>query len=78
MCFYHFNEGWNMTGALFYATNVGLGVGYGVYNPTSVSSKIFTVVYCLIGSSFISAGGALFVTSVLERRDEIFDEVTSP
>ena len=61
-----------MTGALFYATNVGLGVGYGVYNVTNPTSKIFTVFYCLVGSSFIAATGGMAVQSILEQQASLF------
>jgi hypothetical protein len=54
MGFYRFAEGWSWSGAMFYATNVGLGVGYGVYNISTAGAKWFTIFYCLVGSSFVA------------------------
>jgi hypothetical protein len=70
MWYYHDIEGWSWSGAMFYATNVGLGVGYGVYNITTAGSKWFTIFYCLMGSSFVAGGMGLFVGFYMEQSDE--------
>jgi hypothetical protein len=74
MLWYHYVEGWSLSGSMFYATNVGLGVGFGLYNLQSVWSKWFTSFYCLIGSSFVGAAGGLCVQYFVSRSDVIFEE----
>jgi hypothetical protein len=74
MLVYAAYEDWTNTQALFYAVNVGLGVGYGKYNVSTPFTKVFTVFYCLVGSSFIAGAGALMVQSVLERQGALLDD----
>lgn len=54
------DEGWSVDYAWFYATNVGLGVGYGYHAIKSNATKYFTVVFCMMGTSIIAGGLALF------------------
>ena len=51
--FLHYAQGWSILGSLFYAVNVGLGVGYGDFTVTNKGSMIFVVFFCMIGSSFM-------------------------
>ena len=53
--FYQYFEGWNYDQALFYAVNVGLGIGYGEMTVRGPAAMLFTVVYCIMGSTFIAS-----------------------
>ncbi len=47
--FYHFYEGWNWIDSLYFSSVTLTTVGYGDLHPTSGISKIFTIVYAVIG-----------------------------
>ena len=51
--------------ALFYAVNVGLGIGYGQMTVTRPGAMWFTVIYCMMGSTFIASAGGLLVSVTL-------------
>ncbi len=52
--FYHNEEGWTLIDSLYFCV-VSLGtIGYGDFVPTSNLSKIFTIVYSMIGLSIIA------------------------
>ena len=53
--FYAVNEGWSWYTALFFAVNVGLGVGYGENSLQYPSSWGFTIAFVIVGSSFCTA-----------------------
>ena len=63
MAFYYFcDEGWTPAYSVFFAVNVGLGVGYGEFMPTRPATKYFTSFYCLVGTSVVMGGLAVLFT----------------
>jgi len=72
--FYVHYEGWSYDQALFYAVNVGLGIGYGEMTVKGSSAMLFTVLYCMMGSAFIASTGGLVLKSLMERQDEAVEE----
>ena len=58
--FTYCQEGWTPLYAWFYATNVGLGVGYGELKIDHNSTKYFTCAFALAGTSIIAGGLSLF------------------
>ena len=53
--------------AFFYATNVGLGVGYGNYHIRDIFTKWFTVFYIMAGSSLVIGSLSVFFNHVFHR-----------
>ena len=65
MAFYYFcDEGWTPAYSVFFAVNVGLGVGYGEFMPTRPATKYFTSFYCLVGTSVVMGGLAVLFTGL--------------
>lgn len=75
--FYSVNEGWEWWRALFFAVNVGLGVGYGENSVRQPSSFAFTIGFVIVGASFIAAGLVMLFQFVVELRDTRIDQVQS-
>jgi len=75
--FYSLNEGWEWWRALFFAVNVGLGVGYGENSVRQPSSFAFTIGFVIVGASFIAAGLVMLFQFVVELRDTRIDQVQS-
>ena len=68
VAFYYFcDEHWDATYAWFFAVNVGLGVGYGKYMLTNNSTKYFTVVFVMVGTSLIMGGLVCFFDLLTQR-----------
>jgi len=57
--FYHFAEHWSVLNSLYFSVTTLLTVGFGDLVPRNAVSKLFTIVYTLVGVgilvSFISA-----------------------
>ncbi len=65
--FYHHIEGWSWTDSLYFTVITLATVGYGDLAPTTPESKLFTVVYILLGLSvFVS-----FASMLAKERSEI-------
>lgn len=47
--FYHFNEGWGLLDSLYFSVTTLTTVGYGDLVPTNDMSKLFTLIYILVG-----------------------------
>lgn len=65
--YYTCDEGWSLLYSWFFAVNVGLGVGYGQHMLTLDSTKYFTCVFALVGTSLISGALALFYDLLGQR-----------
>ena len=58
--FYHYVEGWGLIDATYFAVMTISTVGYGDFSPQTVSGKIFTIGYVLIGLGvFVTTASAL-------------------
>ena len=57
--FYHAVEGWDATHALFFAVNVGFGIGYGFPDCAHAACAWYTSAHCVFGASFVM--GALLL-----------------
>jgi hypothetical protein len=52
--FYHFAEDWTWADSLYFTTVTLASVGYGDFVPTSEASRIFTVVYIILGLGIVA------------------------
>lgn len=62
--FYHFIENWGWIDSLYFSVITLTTVGYGDFTPTTQLSKIFTIVYVMIGISIMLG----FINLVARRR----------
>jgi hypothetical protein len=62
--FYSTVEGWTWLDALYFSVMTLSTVGYGDLHPTVPVSKIFTIIYVVIGVGLFVA----FITKVAEQR----------
>ena len=70
--FYHQMEGWSWLDSFYFCVITLSTVGYGDLDPTTSTSKIFTVIYIFIGLSiFVS-----FVNMLAKQRAEIHSHRT--
>merc|ERR1719203_2044596 len=59
---------WTFAQSFYYAVQAGLSIGFGLLSETSDRSRLFTVVYILVGSSVIAGALACFVQISLTRQ----------
>jgi dipeptide/tripeptide permease len=69
--FFALTESWNVIDALYFSTTTLATVGFGDLVPTHWYSKLFTVVYILIGVGILVA----FFTELTRRSVEIGTEL---
>ncbi len=70
--FYHRVEGWGLLDSLYFCVVTLATVGYGDLSPTTPASKIFTIVYILLGISFFIS----FVSLLAKERQLMFKQRT--
>jgi voltage-gated potassium channel len=68
--FYCATEGWDVIDSLYFSTTTLATVGFGDFVPTHWYSKLFTVVYILVGVGILVA----FFTELTRRTVEIGKE----
>ena len=64
--FYHNLEGWSYVDSLYFSTTTLTTVGYGDLTPTHNISKLFTVVFILVGVGIIFASITIIGTHYIE------------
>jgi phosphate/sulfate permease len=61
---------WRFNEAFFFAINIGLGVGYGVFQVNTWGGKVFTIVYSLISSAVCASLVSFVIRSIIADRDD--------
>ena len=61
--FYAHAEGWSYFDALYFSVTTLTTIGYGDLHPTHTISKVFTMIYILVG-----VGSLLFALSVITQK----------
>lgn len=74
MIFYRQVEGWEWLDALYFSVVTLSTVGYGDMSPTTPISKIFTMVYILMGLSIFASFAGMLVKERGERYKERTDK----
>ena len=68
--FYHFVEGWSYVDSLYFTVVMLTTIGFGDLHPTTEFSRIFTVLFILIGVSFILGFLNFIMSRTVQRRAE--------
>ena len=66
--FYWEVEGWSVLDAIYFCVMTMSTVGYGDFAPTTVFSKIFTIVFTVLSIGVFAAVVSKVVQLILERR----------
>jgi len=62
--FYSTTEGWKIVDSVYFCVMTLATVGYGDLHPTGHFSKIFTIIYLIVGAGIFIA----FITKVAEQK----------
>ena len=68
--FYHFAEGWSYIDSLYFTVVMLTTVGFGDLHPTTEFSRMFTVLFILVGVSFILGFLNFIMSRTVQRRAE--------
>ncbi len=68
--FYHFVEDWSWINSLYFTVVMLTTIGFGDFHPTTEFSRIFTVLFILIGVSFILGFLNFIMSRTMQRRAE--------
>jgi len=68
--FYSSVEGWGVVDSVYFCIMTLATVGYGDLHPTNEFSKIFTIVYLILGAGIFIG----FITKVAEQRKNVTKE----
>lgn len=64
---YNLEIGWGK--GLYMAVNIGYSIGWGDIEEKSGGSKLFSIVYVIIGASFVGAALAFFASGIVADKD---------
>ena len=67
--FYHLAEDWRLLDSLYFSVTSLLTVGFGDFVPSTDVSKVFTILYTLVGVGIL----VTFVSSVASRAERLRD-----
>lgn len=65
--FYSQHEGWSVVDSLYFTVVTLLTIGYGDLTPSTDASKLFTVVYALVGVGLLASFVTVLVINVKRR-----------
>jgi voltage-gated potassium channel len=68
--FYHFVEEWSWVDSLYFTVVMLTTVGFGDFYPTTEFSRLFTILFILIGVSFILGFLNFIMSRTVQRRAE--------
>ncbi|MBI4053239.1 MAG: two pore domain potassium channel family protein [Candidatus Diapherotrites archaeon] len=66
---YHYLEGWSFVESLYFSTATVTTIGYGDIHPTNDASRLFTVVYALLGVGIVLFALSIVAQSVIEKTE---------
>ncbi|MEI6850595.1 MAG: potassium channel family protein [Candidatus Saccharibacteria bacterium] len=67
---YHYMEGWSWIKSLYFVVATLATVGYGDVHPTTDGSRLFTVVFILIGVTVAISSISVIGTKYLAKREQ--------
>jgi len=73
--YYHNQESWTYVDSLYFSSITLTTIGYGDLHPTTDASKVFTVVYAVLGVGFMLYFFSTIIGSYINHQEEHFDKV---
>ena len=70
--FYHYYNDFTWPTALYYAIEAGLSIGFCDPSEPNDSSRAFTIIFVLLGSTVVSGSICIFAMKVLDRKSSKF------